>query len=302
MRNANTTLVEGVHAVFHHNQWMPFSNHFWSEQTHGDGTQYGHYASLELVHDFVHTIVGGSGGHLAYPEIAAFDPIFLFHHANVDRLLALWQYCYPQAWIPQKPLQLNSEGTFTDVTDSKADPTTPLSQADKFVNSNDVRLVDADCGYSYPEILQARKEGWTPAQMLAYVLKMYEPPENFLHRWMLVVHNIIKRAFNGPFSIRVFIGKADANAATSFAGQMEVFARGQAQRCANCEVRQGMRASLDLTKTMVRLGLATAPVLSGDPFGDTSTPSNPFQKEGSLTLVFVDLQGRQLDPFSTLGN
>ncbi|MCO5550206.1 hypothetical protein L7F22_003688 [Adiantum nelumboides] len=314
MRNANTTLVEGVHATFQHNQWLPFSNHFWSEETEGDGSQFGHYASLELVHDFVHFTVGGSGGHMAYPEVAAFDPIFFFHHVNVDRLIALWQYCYPKAWIPHKPLQLNSDGTYTDEPDSQANAKTPLTpfrlDADKFVSSEDVRMVDADCGYSYPEILEARKEGWTPAQMLSYVTKLYEPPENYLQRWVLMVERIVKRAFNGPFSIRVFIGKADANAGTSlsipnFAGEIDIFARSAAVRCENCEKRQCMRASLDLTKTMVRLGLATTSLLSAttDPFGSGGpAPRNPFSETGSLTLVFVDLQGRPLDPFTALGS
>ena len=43
-----------------------------------------------MVHDFI----GGPGGHMGYPDIAGFDPIFFFHHANVDRILALWQYCW----------------------------------------------------------------------------------------------------------------------------------------------------------------------------------------------------------------
>lgn len=309
MRNANSTLVEGVHACFQHNKWLPFSNHFWSEETHGDGSQFGHYSSLELVHDYLHGTVGGPGGHMTYPETAAFDPIFFFHHANIDRLTALWQYCYPNAWIPQKPLQLNSDGTYTDEPDSKANSRTHLTpfrranDGSKFVTSNDVRLVDADCGYSYPEILQARREGWTPAKMLEYVLGLYEPPQNFLNRWVLVVERIVKRAFNGPFSIRVFIGKADATAETSisipnFAGEILIFARSSGTRCANCEQLKCMRGSLDLTKTMIRLGLSNAPLLSGD---GTTPPSNPFSQAGSLTLVFVNLQGRQLDPFTALG-
>ncbi|KAH7441976.1 hypothetical protein KP509_03G064800 [Ceratopteris richardii] len=317
MRNANTTLVEGVHAMFQHNQWLPFSNHFWSEETHGDGSQYGHYASLELVHDFVHGTLGGSGGHMAYPEVAAFDPIFFFHHCNVDRLVALWQYCYPNSWIPAKPLQLNSEGTYTDEPDSQANAKTPLTpfrssaqNANIFVTSNDVRLVDAQCGYSYPEVLLARKEGWTPAQMLDYVLKLYEPPENFIHRWVLMIERIVKRAFNGPFRIRVFIGKPDADSTTSlsipnFAGEIQVFARSTGVRCANCEQKQCMRASLDLTKTMVRLGLATTPLANArdDPFSsDAAAPRNPFTIPGSLRLVFVDMQGRQLDPSTALGS
>ena len=38
-----------------------------------DATNYG---SLEDIHNAVHTIVGGSGGHMSSVPISAFDPIF----------------------------------------------------------------------------------------------------------------------------------------------------------------------------------------------------------------------------------
>jgi len=42
----------------------------------------------------VHDTFGGPGGHMSSPDIAGFDPIFFFHHCNVDRLIAMWQYVY----------------------------------------------------------------------------------------------------------------------------------------------------------------------------------------------------------------
>ncbi|KAG1807922.1 hypothetical protein EV424DRAFT_1329192, partial [Suillus variegatus] len=30
---------------------------------------------------------------------AGFDPIFFFHHSNVDRLFALWEWCYTEYWM-----------------------------------------------------------------------------------------------------------------------------------------------------------------------------------------------------------
>jgi tyrosinase len=30
---------------------------------------------------------------------SAFDPIFWLHHANVDRMLSLWQAMYPDIWV-----------------------------------------------------------------------------------------------------------------------------------------------------------------------------------------------------------
>jgi tyrosinase len=322
MRNAGTVLVEGVHAMLQHDSWLPFSNHFWSEATHGDGSQFGHYASLELVHDFVHGVLGGSGGHMSYPELAAFDPIFFFHHSNVDRLTALWQYCYPDAWIPRAAIQLNHDGTYVLPPNSESLATTELTpfrlgagagSSRKFVNSDDVRFVDADCGYSYPELVRARKERWSPARMLEHLRKSYKPPQDYVHRWILVLDRVEKRAFNGTFQIRVFLGNPAANADTpvnspNYAGAMTVFARATGVRCANCDQRKYMRASLDLTKTMVRLGITTAESLggSGDPFAPPAAagraPGNPFSAPGSITLVFVSLAGRQLDTSAVVGD
>ncbi|PSR78169.1 hypothetical protein PHLCEN_2v7501 [Hermanssonia centrifuga] len=54
--------------------------------------------SLEEPHNQIHLDIGG-GGDMAYNEMAAFDPMFFFHHCNVDRLYALWEYVYPDYWI-----------------------------------------------------------------------------------------------------------------------------------------------------------------------------------------------------------
>lgn len=51
-------------------------------------------AILQVVHDMVHDFIGGPGGTMAYPDLAGLDPIFFFHHCNVDRILSLWQYIY----------------------------------------------------------------------------------------------------------------------------------------------------------------------------------------------------------------
>lgn len=32
-------------------------------------------------------------------DYAGFDPIFYLHHANIDRILALWEYIYPNYWM-----------------------------------------------------------------------------------------------------------------------------------------------------------------------------------------------------------
>jgi tyrosinase len=52
-----------------------FSNHVW--QINEPGT----YASLEDVHNTIHSEVGGNAGHMAELDYAAFDPVFWLHHA-----------------------------------------------------------------------------------------------------------------------------------------------------------------------------------------------------------------------------
>jgi tyrosinase len=41
-------------------------------------------------HNLVHVYVGGNDGLMSDPGLAALDPIFYFHHANIDRMWAAW--------------------------------------------------------------------------------------------------------------------------------------------------------------------------------------------------------------------
>ena len=58
-------------------------------------------ALLESGHDGLHGWIGGSMGAVT---TAAFDPIFWLHHANVDRLWALWQDTHQNATLPDEIL------------------------------------------------------------------------------------------------------------------------------------------------------------------------------------------------------
>ncbi|KAI1611775.1 hypothetical protein EDD36DRAFT_496654 [Exophiala viscosa] len=58
--------------------------------------------SLEGFHNDIHTMCGNGGdgrtGHMGLTEYAAFDPIFWLHHANIDRIFAIWQALNPDTW------------------------------------------------------------------------------------------------------------------------------------------------------------------------------------------------------------
>ncbi|KAH7403824.1 hypothetical protein BKA64DRAFT_461089 [Cadophora sp. MPI-SDFR-AT-0126] len=58
--------------------------------------------SLEgSIHGNYHVLIGGQGGHMSTPILAAFDPVFWFHHCQVDRLWAFWQAFHPKEWFPE---------------------------------------------------------------------------------------------------------------------------------------------------------------------------------------------------------
>ncbi|KAG2135388.1 common central domain of tyrosinase-domain-containing protein [Suillus bovinus] len=75
--------------------WDEFSNHTAQSKREMD---FKNRTSLEGVHDNIHNLLGGNG-QMSYPDYAGFDPIFFLHHANVDRLLALWEWCYTEYWM-----------------------------------------------------------------------------------------------------------------------------------------------------------------------------------------------------------
>ncbi|KAK1830571.1 hypothetical protein QBC39DRAFT_353383 [Podospora conica] len=57
--------------------------------------------SLEgSLHGNYHNLIGGRG-HMSTPTLAAFDPVFWFHHVQVDRVWALWQAFHPNEWFPR---------------------------------------------------------------------------------------------------------------------------------------------------------------------------------------------------------
>ncbi|KAF7358752.1 Tyrosinase [Mycena sanguinolenta] len=123
--------------------WPAFSNH-----TPGDGGSTSN--SLEAIHDGVHVDVGGNG-QMSDPSVAAFDPIFFLHHANVDRLLSLWSALNPGVWVTPGEA---TGGTFTITPDSNVDKNsdlTPFWNAQNTYWHSTGVTTTAALGYTYPE-------------------------------------------------------------------------------------------------------------------------------------------------------
>jgi tyrosinase len=118
------------------------------------------WTSIESIHNQVHSSLGGSAqnlqGHMSLVDYSAFDPIFWLHHANVDRLTAMYQAVYPGRVVTPQP----ATGVFARrVQDGDEDtidtPLWPFRKADgQYYTSRDVSTAGSiwDFGYSYPEV------------------------------------------------------------------------------------------------------------------------------------------------------
>ncbi|SMY28040.1 unnamed protein product [Zymoseptoria tritici ST99CH_1A5] len=113
--------------------------------------------SIESIHNNVHTLAGGagangvSGGHLTYLPLSTYDPIFWLHHANVDRIIALWQTIHADKWGAS---QTAPHSTWTIPTGAQLNMDYPLKPFNKDANSywtsNDAKDW-TNLGYDYPE-------------------------------------------------------------------------------------------------------------------------------------------------------
>jgi tyrosinase len=68
-------------------------------------------------HGTMHNAVGGPGGFMGGFNTAALDPIFWLHHANIDRLWAVWRAMDPlhvdpvdAAWLTGQPFEFHDAG------------------------------------------------------------------------------------------------------------------------------------------------------------------------------------------------
>ncbi|RKF58319.1 Tyrosinase [Golovinomyces cichoracearum] len=140
--------------------------------------------SLEEIHNNVHSSIGGRYGHMSYLSFSAFDPIFWLHHANIDRLFALWQVLNPDSYLePQEDVF----GNFVIPPHSIVDASTNLepfrnSETGKWWTSTSVRDIKT-FSYTYPE-LQGNQTGKSlKSSVTAAINRLYNPNSTTLQRW-----------------------------------------------------------------------------------------------------------------------
>ncbi|RMZ66918.1 tyrosinase [Pyrenophora seminiperda CCB06] len=115
--------------------------------------------TLEDPHGWIHGIVGGGytthapyKGHMWPLEYSAFDPIFMLHHANVDRLLALYQAAHPDSWMETSNIGSHGNVYLEDYQEINGDTDLlPFRKTpNEFWSPNACRNTTV-LGYAYPE-------------------------------------------------------------------------------------------------------------------------------------------------------
>jgi tyrosinase len=171
-----------------------------------------HYSrpSFESPHNNVHNAVGCADGTMYDLNWSAFDPVFMLHHANVDRLIALWQAIYYNSSIYtiadyESALYGTAAGLVGDLT-----PLKPFYDVTgNFHTSESVRNISI-FGYTYPE-LQPTMPGGELASVSADELSSYVK----FRVNALYADNLTTAASSGSTSARRFMGprKAQGTAA-----------------------------------------------------------------------------------------
>jgi tyrosinase len=126
--------------------------------------------SLESVHGLIHVLIGGDWGHMTYLDTAGFDPAFWLHHANIDRLLAIWQVAQGK-WVESGPSGL---ATWTHTRDQIADGNYQLTPFYKSRNAfwTPNQLEDwTQFGYGYTELPQGLRS--SRSQIISDINRLY---------------------------------------------------------------------------------------------------------------------------------
>lgn len=109
---------------------------------------------------------------MTYLSSSAFDPLFWLHHANVDRLFAMWQAIYPNSYGASGSSGMVSWSIPAGVTVNANTPLYPFRRTtNAFWTTNDVRSTRT-FRYTYPEFVNS--DGSAGA-IRSYVNALYGP-------------------------------------------------------------------------------------------------------------------------------
>ncbi|KAF7341393.1 Di-copper centre-containing protein [Mycena venus] len=185
--------------------------------------------SLEGIHNNMHMWIGGKWGHMGHIAVAALDPVFWMHHANIDRIFAIYQALYPS-----KRLSWWVKDETTDTDKDKNEK--PLDTEGTMYDSNGVRHI-VDLGYTYPELQRWKFDSDIEYRIniLAEVRKLYAPPSKILAAPADYIVNVVYERFalgGVPFTVEVLLNDKLVGSVYNFSSTPE--ALGAIDGCENC--------------------------------------------------------------------
>ncbi|PVI01667.1 Di-copper centre-containing protein [Periconia macrospinosa] len=191
----------------------------WSTKANG-----GTIGSVETLHDGVHNTFGL--GNMGIVEMSAFDPVFWFHHCQMDRLAAIYQYRYTDTWVEDA---VQPAGTYTVAAGSTQGAQAPLTpfhmNAKGDMWTSDLSRNWTSFGYTYPELASNP----TNETLTEAINKLYKAPTQglvgngtitnptpgannetaFAMDWLAKVN--MPADIKTSYSVRCFLGEPDAD-------------------------------------------------------------------------------------------
>ncbi|KHN95235.1 tyrosinase precursor [Metarhizium album ARSEF 1941] len=230
--------------------------------------------SLESVHDAIH-LFGGLNGNMQFVPASAFDPLFLLHHVNVDRLTAMWQILNGNAWM-QPMVAGETSYTYTVGTWQYANsPLTPFYQADGTFWTSDAARNWELFGYTYQDadpsqiglpqlqsnLMRNINQWWGGGRPSGLAARGDDDKTAAVVRdahyteWIVDIRVDTRTAVNGSFAIPFFIGHVPADShewesAPSHVGSVAVTAM---HRGAATSPSAQSSSSLPLTLALLRM-------------------------------------------------
>jgi tyrosinase len=215
---------------------------------------------LEQPHNDIHLSVGGfnvpsqgpdfspngiANGDMGENDTAGLDPIFYFHHCNVDRMFWLWQ----KKWKNTNQLEIIPEYPGTNSSDNQGatpgvapnswltlqSPLTPFKHklSGATYTSMDCINIEKQLGYTYS------KGSLDDFELME--TKMMATPQN--NNRILRVAGINRAPINGSFLVSSF---ATINGEKYYLGSHSVLSRWAVKGCANCQTHLEVKAHFSL--------------------------------------------------------
>jgi len=224
--------------------------------------------SLESPHNDIHLAVGGfdinlnesgliagANGDMGENETAALDPIFFFHHCNIDRMFWLWQVKH------DKTNSFDIIAGFQGTSASDQDPGPAVGQydneeltmdsplfpflkgSDSHYNSKDCINIETQLGFTYSDGSLSNNRALVTAKSTTVdtAAIMNDIAVDAVKK--LEVSGINRALFRGSFVIRAY---AEIKGKRHYLGHHSVLSRGNVKNCANCQTHLGVSAYFDL--------------------------------------------------------